>query len=194
MWNSNLSPEININRNLVQRFKKYATVSGIVFILLGVAGIVFPVFATYTTVVFVAYLMLIAGLSSAWMTWQSNKHDWAGWLKSTLLVLVSILILFFPMDGVAALGLLFSIYFFIDAFAGFGLAFSLRPQKIWWLWLVNAITSLALGMIFIIGWPFSSVFMIGIFVGISLLFDGIALLAGGSYLNALDGDEKEKDA
>ncbi len=190
MWNSNLSPEININRNLVNRFKKYATISGILFILLGLAGMIFPVFATFTTVIFVAYLMLVAGLSSAWLTWTSNKEDWAGWLKSTLLVLVALMMLFYPRDGVAALGMLFAIYFFIDAFAGFGLAFSLRPKKIWWLWLVNAVTSLALGTIFIIGWPFSSVYMIGIFVGVSLLFDGLALLMGGSYAEALDGDNE----
>ncbi len=192
MWNSNLSPEININKNLVDRFKKYATISGILFILLGLTGMIFPAFATFTTVVFVAYLMLVAGLSSGWLTWTSNKKDWAGWLKSILLVLVSLLMLFYPMEGVAALGMLFAIYFFMDAFAGFGLAFSLRPKKIWWLWLVNAVTSLALGTIFIIGWPFSSVYMIGIFVGVSLLFDGLALLMGGSYLEAPD-DDKDAD-
>ncbi len=193
MWNSNLSPEININRTLVERFKKYATVSGILFILLGLAGILFPAVVTFSTVLFIAYLMLLAGISAAWMTWKSNRQDWAGWLKSTMLVLVSILMIFFPMDGVAALGLLFSIYFFIDAFAGFGLAFSMRPKKIWWLWLINAVTSLALGVLFIVGWPFSSVYMIGIFVGVSLLFDGFALLAGGSYLDTLEEDEQNKD-
>ena len=190
MWNSNLSPEININRNIVAHFKKYAKISGTILVLLGLAGILFPTIATFTTIVFVAYLMLLAGLTAGWLTWASNKKDWAGWLKSIFLVIVSLLMLFYPMDGVAALGMLFTIYFFIDAFAGFGLAFSLRPQKIWWLWLINAVTSLVLGIIFMIGWPFSSIFMIGLFVGISLLFDGFALLAGGAYLDPLD-DTKE---
>ena len=193
MWNSNLSPEININRNIVAHFKKYAKISGTILVLLGLAGIIFPAVATFTTVIFVAYLMLVAGLTSGWLTWASNKRDWAGWLKSVFLVLVSLLMLFYPMEGVAALGMLFAIYFFIDAFAGFGLAFSLRPQKIWWLWLINAVTSLVLGIIFMIGWPFSSIFMIGLFVGISLLFDGLSLLAGGAYLDPLD-DDKEDNA
>jgi len=191
MWNSNLSPEININRNIVAHFKKYAKVSGTILILLGLAGIIFPSVATFTTVIFVAYLMLVAGLASGWLTWASNKKDWAGWLKSFFLVLVSLLMLFYPTDGVAALGMLFAIYFFVDAFAGFGLAFSLKPQKIWWFWLINAVTSLVLGMIFMINWPFSSLYMIGLFVGISLLFDGLALLAGGAYLDPLDDTEDD---
>jgi len=99
--------------------------------------------------------------------------------------------IFYPMQGIAALGLLFAIYFFTDAFAGFGLAFSMKPQKMWWLWLVNAVTSLVLGVIFIVGWPFSSLFMVGLLVGISLLFDGVALLSGGIFLDEIDKEEKK---
>lgn len=190
-WNSNLSPEMNINKNLVDNFKKYAKISGIIFMVLGSVGIFFPTFMSFTTLAFVSYLMLFAGLSAGWLTWSSNKKDWAGWLKSFLLILVGLFMIFYPMEGIAALGLLFAIYFFMDAFAGFGLAFSLKPQKIWWLWLINAITSLALGVIFIVGWPFSSFFMVGLLVGISLLFDGIALLSGGIFLDEIDKEEKK---
>jgi len=187
-WNTNLSAEMNINKNLVDNFKKYATISGSLFILLGVIGIIFPQFMSLTTLLFVSYLMLFAGLASGWMTWISNKEDWAGWLKSFLLVLVALFILFYPLQGVATLGLLFSIYFFMDAFSSFGLAFSLKPQKVWWIWLFNALTSLLLGAIFVIGWPFSSLFMVGIFVGVSLLFDGIALIAGGQFIERIENE------
>jgi len=189
-WNSALSPEMNINKNLVDNFKKYAKISGILFIILGIAGIFFPYFMSFTTLAFVSYLMLFAGISGAWLTMASNKKDWAGWLKSFLLIVVSLLMLFYPMQGIAALGLLLAIYFFTDAFAGFGLAFSLKPQKIWLMWLLNAITSLVLGVIFLIGWPFSSLFIVGLLVGISLLFDGIALLSGGILLEDVDDVKK----
>ncbi len=182
---------MNINKNLVDNFKKYAKISGIIFIILGSAGIFFPAFMSFTTLAFVAYLMLFAGISAGWLTWTSNKNDWAGWLKSFLLVMVGLFMIFYPMQGIAALGLLFAIYFFTDAFAGFGLAFSLKPQKMWWLWLINAITSLVLGVIFIVGWPFSSLFMVGLLVGISLLFDGIALLSGGFFLDEVEKKENK---
>ena len=190
-WNNNLSLEMNINKNLVDNFKKYAKISGALFIILGVAGIIFPTFMSFTTLAFVSYLMLFAGISAGWLTWKSNKNAWAGWLKSFLLVMVALFMLFYPMQGIAALGLLFAIYFFTDAFAGFGLAFSLKPQNVWWLWLINAITSLALGVIFVVGWPFSSLFMVGLLVGISLLFDGIALLSGGVFLDEIDKKENK---
>ena len=185
-WHKNLSIEMNINKNLVDNFKKHAKIGGILFILFGIAGIIFPGLMSITTVLFVAYLMLFAGISSGYLTYKSNPEDWMGWLKSFVLVLSSLFILFYPIQGAAALGLVFAIYFFMDAFSGFSLAFSLRPQKIWLVWLFNAITSLALGVLFVIGWPMSSLLLIGILVGISLLFDGIALLLGGAFIKDID--------
>jgi len=193
-WHKNLNLEININKNLIDNFKKHAKMGGTLFILLGAVGILFPVFMSITTVFLVAYLMLFAGVSAGVLTYKSNREDWSGWLKSFVLVLASFFILFYPMQGAAALGLVFSIYFFTDAFAGFSLAFSLRPQKVWLFWLFNSMTSLVLGVLFVIGWPMSSLFLIGILVGISLLLDGVALLLGGAFVEDVDdesdGNEK----
>jgi len=191
-WHKNLNLEMNLNKNLVDNFKKHAKISGSIFVLIGAIGIIFPAFMSVTTVMLIAYLMMFAGISSGLLTYKSNKEDWAGWLKSFILVFASFILLFYPIQGAAALGLLFAIYFFTDAFAGFGLAFSLKPQKIWLVWLFNAITSLALGVLFVIGWPTSSLFLIGILVGISLLFDGVSLLLGGAFVEDID-DKNDND-
>jgi uncharacterized membrane protein HdeD (DUF308 family) len=191
MWN-NSTLQIELNRNIVNKLKKYATVSGIIFIILGTLGIFFPTFMSISTVLLVSYLMLFAGISSGVFTWMSNKKDWAGWLKTVLLIGAALIMIFYPMQGVATLGLVFAIYFFMDAFAGFGLAFSLKDDKHWWLWLINAITSLILGVLFIVGWPLTSLWLVGLFVGISLLFDGVALLVGGAYLEEIDEEVEEK--
>jgi uncharacterized membrane protein HdeD (DUF308 family) len=185
MWNHK-NILIGVDDELLKKFKKYSKIGGILFLLLGTIGIAFPSFMTFSTVIFVAYLMLFAGLSSAWMTWMSNKEDWAGWLKSFLLIGVSLLMIFYPLQGVATLGLLFSIYFFIDAFAGFGLAFSAQGAKHRWFWAFSALMSLVLAIIFMVGWPFSSILLVGFFVGVSLFFDGIALLMGSTVLGKLE--------
>jgi len=189
-WNNSLNAEMNINKNLVENFKKNATISGIIFIIMGAVGILYPVIMTYSSLIFVAYFMMLAGFFSGWLTWKSDKNDWAGWLKSFMLIIVAILLLARPAQGAAAMGLLFAVYFFTDAFAGFGLAFSLKPEKIWLFWLFNAITSLVLGMLFLINWPASSYYLIGLLVGVSLLFDGIALLSGAKFVNDITEDKK----
>ena len=180
MWDYSL---LSVNKGLVDQFKKYARISGIIFIILGIIGIVYPLVMSATTLFFVAALMLLLGVISGWMTWITNKEDWAGWLKTFLLVLVSMLMLFYPMEGIATLGLLFAVYFFFDAFASAMLAFSLKPLKGWGWWLVNSIASLVIGVIFLVGWPFTSLFLVGLLVGISLLLDGLALLIGSIMIS-----------
>ncbi len=184
MWN------YPIDESFFKKFGKHAKIAGIIFVLLGIAGILFPVFMTMAVVVFVSWLMLFAGISAGYFTWLTDRSDWLGWLKAFILVGVSLFMLFYPMSGVATVGLLLAIYFFMDAFAGFGIASTMHPNKGWWLWLINALLSLAMGVLFVVGWPFSSLYLVGLFVGISLVFDGVALYAGGKFIQKLDDDER----
>ncbi len=180
MWN------YPIDEPVFKKFGNHAKITGIVFMVLGIVGIVFPMFMTLATVAFVAWLLLFAGIAAAFFTWQTDRSEYRGWLKAVILIGVALFMLLYPLGGVATVGLLLSIYFFMDAFAGFALASNIRPAKGWWVWLVNALLSLVLGVLFVIGWPFSSLYLVGIFVGISLLFDGLALFMGGSFLQKLD--------
>ncbi len=188
MWKHEIL-ELDINSALIEKFKKYTKIGGTIFILLGLIGIFFPKFMTFGTLAFVSYMMLFAGISSGILTWMSNKKDWAGWLKSIILIAVALYMFFYPMEGVATLGLLFSFFFFMDAFSGFGLAFSAQGKRHKWIWIFNAVSSLILAVIFIASWPFSSLWLVGFFVGISLFFDGIALLVGGFSIKEIEKKE-----
>lgn len=181
MWNRMLA--VALGEEMLKKFKRYAYISGAFFIVLGLPGLFFPIITSISALVIVSYTMLVMGITTGVMTYRTNKKDWAGWLKGFILVVVSLLMIMRPFEGIAALGMLFAIYFFVDAFASFGLAFSLKPQKGWWLWLLNALAALALGVVFIIGWPFNSMITVGLFVAISFFFDGVALIAGAKNLD-----------
>ncbi len=186
MWNIRIEGE----QEVLDRLKKHAKIAGVIFVILGLIGIFFPVFMTMATVVFVSWLMLFAGISSGYFTYMSNRTDWWGWVKAAILVAISLYMLFVPMGGVATLGMLLAIYFFTDAFAGFGLSASLYPQKGWWIWLLNALLSLAIGFFFSINWPFSSLYLVGLLVGFSLFFDGLALLMGVSFIKNIENADR----
>jgi len=187
MWNVQIEGE----KEVFEKLKKHAKVAGIIFILLGLVGIFFPVFMTMATVVFVSWLMLFAGISSGYFTYMSNRTDLWGWIKSLILILISLYMLFVPMGGVATLGIVLAIYFFTDAFAGFGLLASLYPQKGWWIWGFNAVLSLVIGFIFLMNWPFSSLYLVGLLVGFSLFFDGLALLMGVSIMKNMENSNSD---
>ncbi len=175
-----------LKESLLAKIGKDAKIAGTVFIVLGIIGVVFPTFVTLATVLFVSWLMLFAGILASYFTWITNRGDWLGWLKSIILIVVALFMMFYPMSGVGTIGVVLSVYFFVDALAGFGLARAMYPNKGWWVWLVNALLSFALGVFFVVGWPFSSLYLIGIFIGINLLFDGITLFFTGHLFHKID--------
>ena len=174
---------------MLSKYKKQAKTAGVIFIILGLIGAIYPVFASFATVIFVSWLMLFAGIFAGYFTYITDKHDWSGWLKSIILIGVALYMLLSPLGGIATLGLLFSIYFFMDAFTGFMLSSSIYPNKGWGLWAINAVLSLLIAVIFVVGWPFSSMYLIGLLVGFSLFFDGIALLMAGNAMEAIEKND-----
>ncbi len=174
-----------IDEDLFEKFSKYSKITGVVFIILGLVGIIYPAVMTVATVTFVAWLMVFGGFMAGYFTYISDKTDYLGWLKSFILIGVGFLMIFYPMTGVGTVGLLFAIYFFMDSFASFSLAMTMRPASGWVWWLVNAIFSMIIGILFIVGWPFTSLYLIGLLVGFSLFFDGISLLVTGSIFKKM---------
>ena len=172
-------------------FKKNAKTVGVILMVIGFLGAMFPVAASLTTVVFVAWMLLISAFIVGYFTYQSDASDWKGWLKTLVFFGVGVYMLVNPAGGIATLGLLFSIYFFMDAFSGFTLAASFYPNKGWGIWALNAILSLIMAMIFVIGWPHTSVLLIGLLVGFSLFFDGLALVMGAKLFKKIGKDGQQ---
>jgi len=174
----------------LEGFRKNAKTVGIILMVVGFLGAIFPVAASLTTVVFVSWILLFAGTLTGYFTYKSDVSDWRGWLKSLIFVGVGIYMVVNPVGGIATLGLLFSIYFFMDAFSGFTLASSFYPHKGWGIWAFNALLSMLMAMIFVLGWPHTSIVLIGLLVGFSLFFDGLALLMGANIFTKIDNTKE----
>lgn len=174
-----------IDESLFDRFSKYSKITGVVFVFLGLIGVIYPMFMTLATVAFVSWLMVFGGFMAGYFTYHSDNSHYLGWLKSFILIVTGLMMIYYPMTGVGTVGLLLSIYFFMDAFASFSLALSMQPEKGWIWWMINSIFSILIGVLFIVGWPLSSMYLVGLFVGFSLFFDGVALLATGSIFRKM---------
>jgi uncharacterized membrane protein HdeD (DUF308 family) len=153
--------------------------------IVGFLGMVLPQLLSVTLSLLMAILLVAAGVLTGYLTWLNYARTGLAWLKPFLLIVLGLLIAFNPVAGAAALGLLLTIYFLLDGFASISFAFTLRPMR-GWIWsLFNGIISLFLATIFLISWPFGSVWLVGMMVGISLMIDGAALL--GLALSAETG-------
>ena len=159
-----------------RRSRKTLMITSIVLIVIGLFGITLPQFLSMAIALFAGWLLLFAGTIALFITWHGFRERWVAWLKPFVLIAIGLLILLHPLAGTAALGLMLAIYFLFDGFAGVGSAWEMRPQTGWGWLMFNGITSLLLALVLIAGWPFSSAWLIGLFIGISLLVDGISLL------------------
>ena len=156
--------------------RKRLGITGVVLLAIGALGILLPQVVSVTLSLLIAALLILAGLAVAYFTWYGYNRSALAWLKPFVLVTLGLLVLFHPIAGAAALGLVLLVYFLLDGFAGIAFALALRPMQGWIWTLISGLASLALAVVFIAGWPFSSLWLVGLFVGISLLLDGFALL------------------
>ncbi len=167
------------NQDPVKQARTPLLVAGILLMLLGGAGIVLPDVLSLAIELFIGWLMVAAGVMWIYYSYQRHRNTFASWLKPLILVIGGVMLLVYPSSGIAALTLVMSFYLLTDSFGSLSLAFEIRPMRGWGWMLLNALLSLALGLLILIGWPATSAVYLGIIIGISLLFDGLALFMIG---------------
>jgi len=165
-----------IDKEKLKEFSTLSIISGIIMAIAGILAIINPVAGSLAFIIFLGALFLAAGLVQAWTTFKAHQKSAGAWFKVLMLIITGILLLIWPVSGIAAVAILLAAYFFIDAFASFQMGLDLKPLKGWWIAVVNGVLSFILGIIMIIGWPFSAPFTVGIIVGVSFLMDGIVLI------------------
>jgi len=165
-----------IDKEKLKEFSTLSIISGILMVLAGILAIINPLAGSLAFVLFLGALFVAAGLVQAWITFKAHQKSAGAWFKVIMLLITGILLLIWPASGIAAVAILFAAYFFMDAFASFQMALDLKPLKGWGIALLNGVLSFILGIVMILGWPFSAPFTVGIIVGVSFLMDGIVLI------------------
>lgn len=156
---------------------RYTLWLGILLLFLGISGVVLPGVMSLTTDVFLGYLLLSAGVFWGMHSIRDNPKRFLNWLKPAILVVSGLLMLFYPKVTIDALALVLAIYLLMDAAGSLALAWNIRPASGWGWMLFNGLVSLLLAVMIMMSWPAISTWIVGLYVGISLIFDGAVLLA-----------------
>ncbi len=172
-----MDTEIDLLEKLVlPDFGKYSLIAGILLTVLGILGMILPQIMSLEASFLIASLLLIGG--GFWLvhSFQARSKQWTEWLKPVLLLVTGGLMIVYPMTGIATIGLLMAVYLLIDAYGSFMISYSIRHKK-GWLWMAfNGAISLLLATLFLVDWPATSIWLVGLYISISLFFDGWALL------------------
>lgn len=154
---------------------KWFLALGIGMVVLGTISLGCSVLTTVVAVVAFGFLMLVGGIAEIISAFWAGK--WSGTLIHLLIgilyAVVGVMLIDAPMQGAEQLTLLLA---FFLVFSGIlRIVFALSEQFTGWGWvLLNGAVTLLLGMLIYKQWPASGLWVIGLFIGIEMIFNGWA--------------------
>ncbi|GGR30758.1 DUF308 domain-containing protein [Streptomyces netropsis] len=153
---------------------------GAVLVVAGLVGLCYVGFATLTTMILFGWLLLVGGVVGLLHAFQSRQSNffWLAVVVAALNLAAGVVVLRRP-EGAAETLTMFAALLFL-AGGVFRLAGGLvvrGPQFGWTL--VQGAFGVLLGVLVLADWPHSSLYVIGTFFSLALLFDGLGLIAIG---------------
>jgi uncharacterized membrane protein HdeD (DUF308 family) len=149
---------------------------GITEVVLGLAAItssLVALFVTFTVVILFGALLLIGGIVHLINAFASR--GWRGFfphlLAAILYLVVGVLMIEHPIGAVAALTLMLAAAFLVGGLVRIVVAVTERFSGWGWV-LANGLVGMLLGLSIWKHWPEASEWIIGLFVGIDLIFAG----------------------
>ena len=146
---------------------------GIGWIVLGTISLSCTPFTTFVTVALFGVIMLIGGISQVVSAFWAGR--WSGFLLQVLVgilyVVVGFMVIDAPVASAASLTLVIAAFLFIGGMIRIVVAMAERFPGWGWV-LLNGAVTLLLGLLIYKQWPLSGVFVIGLFVGIEMIFNG----------------------
>ena len=146
---------------------------GIALVVIGSIAIATPFLMGLAAVVVFGFLMLAAGITQVVSSFWSGK--WSGMLLHLLIgvlyMVVGFMIVDAPAENMLLLTKLIAIFLIVTGI--FEVVGALAHRFHGWGWvLLNGCVTLLLGILINKGWPASAYWVIGLFIGIEMIFNG----------------------
>jgi uncharacterized membrane protein HdeD (DUF308 family) len=159
---------------------------GALLVLLGLAAMMFAVFATIATVTINGVVFLIAGAAEIGIGMHSQ-----GWgrfflwvIGGVLYLFVGLVCIFNPVLASTALTLVLGAGLIAAGVVRLYLAFQLPQEQPRVLVFVAGAVTILLGLIIVTHWPADSIWVLGTLLGVDLLFNGAGWVSFGLGLRA----------
>ena len=147
---------------------------GIVYTVAGFIALGSVVMATAASVLIVGVMMIVAGVAEI-----INAFQCKGWGRFLIWALLGVLYIVAgfvtfenPLLAAVVLTLLLGASLVASGVVRIFLAFSMKREQPWIWVLLSSIVTLLLGLLILARWPVSSVYVLGMFLGIDLVVAG----------------------
>jgi uncharacterized membrane protein HdeD (DUF308 family) len=147
---------------------------GIVLLLAGFAAIAFPFLSTIAAKIALGWIFLVAGI--VMIVHAFSAGEWRGFFWSLLIGLLHVVVggylAFLPLAGILTLTILVAAFLVADGLMEVIMAFRIRPHGAWGWVLASGLVAIAAGVLIALQLPSSATWVIGVLVGIKMIFAG----------------------
>jgi uncharacterized membrane protein HdeD (DUF308 family) len=172
----------------LQAHWKFFMGEGVILVVLGIAAIVLPQFASITIAILVGWLLLMSGVVGLVSTFAARHAPGFGWslLSAIAGIVAGIVLLLWPLSGVVTLTLVLSAFLCVEGVLSILYALEHRRELSgrWTMLMFSGVVDLVLAALIVGGLPGSAAWAIGVLLGINLLFGGAALIAMALHARA----------
>jgi uncharacterized membrane protein HdeD (DUF308 family) len=152
---------------------------GILMVVLGMLAVALPNISTLEIELLVGWLFIISGCFRV-ATIFKKRHlpgFWWSLFSGIIAVAVGVILVIRPLQGVISLTLVMTVFFVVEGVASVFVALDFRQHlRHWGLVLLSGLINLVLAYLIWRGWPNTATWVIGLYVGIYMIFFGVPLI------------------
>jgi uncharacterized membrane protein HdeD (DUF308 family) len=165
-------------RDEIARHRGWFIFLGLLLIVAGALAIAFPILGTLAVELWTAIAFAVAGVAQTVHAFAARS--WGGFALGLLIGLLylatGIVLWINPWGGAVALTLVLAVVLVVDGICRSILAFQIRPRSGWGWLLAGGIVSVVLGAMIWQQLPSSGLVILGLLLGINLIFSGVTFL------------------
>jgi uncharacterized membrane protein HdeD (DUF308 family) len=164
-------------RETVKRHSLWYLVQSALMILGGILALFYPILSSFAVVLFLGWVLIISGVVQgiSLIGAQHVPHFWLQLVSVVLSVIVGLLFLRHPGEGLLTLTLLLIVFFMVEGISKIIFALTIRPFPNWGWVLVSGVIGMLLSFYLWASLPVAAIWLLGVLLGIQLICEGVAL-------------------
>ena len=164
-------------RDTVRRHSLWYLIQGGLMIIGGILALIYPVISSVAVVALLGWVLIISGIVQgiSIIGARSVPHFWLQLVSVVLSIIVGILFLSNPAEGLLTLTFLLIVFFMVEGISKIIFALTIRPFPNWG-WVLGSGVIGVLIAIFLLGnLSGAALWLLGILLGIQLIAEGAAI-------------------
>ena len=164
-------------RETVRRHSLWYLVQGALMVLGGVLALVYPIVSSVAVVLFLGWILILSGVVQGFSLIGAKDvpHFWLQLVSVVLSVIVGVLFIRHPGEGLLTLTLLLIVFFMVEGFSKLIFALTIRPFPNWGWVLASGVIGILLSFYIWANLPVTAIWLLGVLIGIQLICEGAAL-------------------